>query len=504
MAKQSRKERRQSRTDLSVTPLAQHKKIGKDVLPPFAQLKRDANSKMIAASWSDERLPEMLWAALTIVTYGREDALDRFRRLGKFIGDTTTEDDTRKAILGNVTLTGLSNWSDAEFDSFVGIVVSDAPGAFSGLTLFEALPGRDRWLRVAPLAGEQALEILKSGVGNTLWHQTQEATDCRWMKVLAALLSGMFGLPDKGMIREVLDYPERGDQTRVRPTIRANEMAIGLRPDQPRHVTAWASAFWAEAYALTRDDHARVVPPPPARLAILSRDVVLGVHEALRRHCDATTSGTAVDARHEASFGFAAYALDLVLELLQVGNATSRMARMALRSISELVINFATLARRDEAERWSRFRDYGYGEAKKAYLKMLETEILPEYVSLESLEALSNEDVWHEFQEIHIGNWADSDLRSMSEANGTKDEVYDRYYDWSSAFVHGNWAALRDAEYDLCLNPLHRPHRVLSTGPKALPDVISDAAVLTNRILVLVDSLYPGFADRLPEDMVAV
>jgi hypothetical protein len=162
------------------------------------------------------------------------------------------------------------------------------------------------------------------------------------------------------------------------------------------------------------------------------------------------------------------------------------------------------LARRDDAELWRKFRDYGYGQAKLAYLKMLETEELPSYVTLESLEALANEDVWHEFQEVHIGNWADSDLRSISEAHGIKADVYDRYYDWSSAFVHCNWAAMRDAEYDLCLNPLHRLHRILSTAPKALPDVIADAAVLTNRILELVDGLYPEFRNRLATETVTV
>jgi hypothetical protein len=182
---------------------------------------------------------------------------------------------------------------------------------------------------------------------------------------------------------------------------------------------------------------------------------------------------------------------------MSLSNSTGILGRMGLRSITELLINFTTLAKRNDPDRWKKFRDYGYGQAKLVYLKALETDTLPDFVTIESLEALANEDVWHEFREMHIGNWADSDLRSMSEAQGIKADVYDKYYDWSSAFVHVNWAAVRDAEYDLCLNPLHRLHRVISISKKALPDVVADAVELVNSALALLDELYPGFDARI-------
>ena len=50
----------------------------------------------------------------------------------------------------------------------------------------------------------------------------------------------------------------------------------------------------------------------------------------------------------------------------------------------------------------------------------------------------------------------------------------------------------------MCLNPLHRLRRLLAAEPK-LSDVRDDAVILTNRILTVLDGLYPAFADRLPE-----
>jgi hypothetical protein len=180
-------------------------------------------------------------------------------------------------------------------------------------------------------------------------------------------------------------------------------------------------------------------------------------------------------------------------ELLALGNATRALGRLGLRSLVELRITFAYLHATDAIDAWRKFRAYGAGQAKLAYLKLLETEQLPSFISVETLERLANEDVWHEFLEIQLGNWDATDLRKMSERSGMKTTVYDRYYDWTSAFVHGNWGAIRDTVYDVCLNPLHRLHRLPAEIPRALPDVVDDAYGLLCGILVTLEDLYPGF-----------
>jgi hypothetical protein len=109
--------------------------------------------------------------------------------------------------------------------------------------------------------------------------------------------------------------------------------------------------------------------------------------------------------------------------------------------------------------------------------------------------------VWHEFREITLGNWAGTDLRKMSETIALKASVYDNYYDWTSAFVHANWGAVRDSVYDLCLNPLHRLHRIPSSEPRSLPDVVADAWLLVRGMLADLQRLYPGMT--LPVELSA-
>jgi hypothetical protein len=96
------------------------------------------------------------------------------------------------------------------------------------------------------------------------------------------------------------------------------------------------------------------------------------------------------------------------------------------------------------------YRNYGTGQAKLTYLKNISVEDLPSFTTRELLEALVNEDQWLEFQDIKLGAWADKNLRQMAEEAGVKD-VYDRYYDGLSGYVHGNWSAVRHACLEIVL-----------------------------------------------------
>jgi hypothetical protein len=497
VAKETRKQRKgkKARTELSVTPISQHKKIGKDVIPPLAQLKKYPG--FTPRDWTAERLPEMLWAPILLAGLGRNEALSRFRALGTVIHDRCEADDTRRQILQKVTLTGLASWNDEEFADFVNVVVRGDAELFSAFTQFDALPGVDRWKAIVP-SGEFTFDVLKSAVGSTLWHQSQDSTDCRWMRVLAQMLSGSLTFPSdkREMVKGLIEYPNYGDMREVRPTIRSTESICDAGPDGVT-LSEWSPVFWQHAFDITRDDHVRATASPTASTSVVTLASIRELRESLRLHFDATTLTTIVDPKHEVAFGLCAYAIDILVELTSVGNSTGILGRMGLRALTELLINFANLAKHDEVTRWARFRDYGYGQAKLAFLKILDTDALPGFVTVETLELLSNEDLWHEFREMHIGNWTDSDLRKLAESTNIKKDIYDKYYDWSSAFIHANWGAVRNSEFEVCFNPLHRLHRVMGMSRTTLPDIIGDSVDMVNRILAILDGLYAGFGSRL-------
>jgi hypothetical protein len=84
----------------------------------------------------------------------------------------------------------------------------------------------------------------------------------------------------------------------------------------------------------------------------------------------------------------------------------------------------------------------------------------------------------------------------MSEEAGVK-PVYDKYYVWPSGYVHGHWGAVRDTVFDLCLNPLHRYHRIPSPPRRDMGSVAGDAIKLVNLLLVQLNTAYPPFKPRV-------
>ena len=78
--------------------IPEHKRQGKKLIPPFVH-----NFDMTYVSWKDDRLPEMLWAVLLVTHLPRENALNVFRRVAKYIEDLPEDDK-----FDDVTHTGLS------------------------------------------------------------------------------------------------------------------------------------------------------------------------------------------------------------------------------------------------------------------------------------------------------------------------------------------------------------------------------------------------------------
>jgi len=169
---------------------------------------------------------------------------------------------------------------------------------------------------------------------------------------------------------------------------------------------------------------------------------------------------------------------------------------MAFRCVLECYVTLAYLIKRGDQTLWQSYRVYGAGQAKLSFLKFTQNEELPTYVSVQTLELLANEDRWQEYLKIDLGHWDKSNLRQMSEVAGVKSE-YDVFYSWPSAYAHGQWGAVRDSVLATCLNPLHRLHRIPRTSARTLDDVVPDVCLLVDKILDLVDFVYPSFVMRV-------
>lgn len=190
---------------------------------------------MDLVSWKDDRLPEMVWAALICVAFGQENGLGHFRRILNFISQHE-----KTEALSDLTLTGISNLELTLRDELISFIVAppDVAKVLATLRLFKSLPAFESWDQRLPVV-KPSVELLMSAVGSTLAHQSQNATDCRWLRIMGFVVTGKFDMPLE-IREELLGYPNKGDQQKVRPTIRAIEIGFGgfATPD-----LAWPKAF---------------------------------------------------------------------------------------------------------------------------------------------------------------------------------------------------------------------------------------------------------------------
>lgn len=491
-------------TNTKRTPLTSHQRKGSMLIPPMAAL-----PNMALASWMNDRLPEMLWAALALEGMEREDALDLFRHVAdyarKFRDETIkAKQSSKPQRLLEITHTGIAEM-DEESRSDILAIMAEYPGARNALCpllLLDALPARDDWHKA--LGGinppQSDWDVLMRAVAKTLDHQSQEATDCRWMRLLFQILAGrmhfMGNTGETGM--EMLYYPHRGDMRKVRPSIRAAEGALDSLVDKEGlgYDRRWAEAFWAQCLADTPCMEVRdATPEKPATLGTTAEHLNK-LYERVVEYAFISRQTSAVDAKHDTVFGTVLYCLSIVRESLGVGVSQSIIGRTALRTVVESYITLAYLVARDNPELWKSYRVYGAGQAKLALLHFERFEDRPEYVSTETLEHLADEDVWSEYLSINIGHWEKSNLRTMSEIAGVKD-VYDQYYPWPSTYLHGHWGAVRDSVFQSCYNPLHRLHRIPRQHRRLLDDVLPDLCVIADKCLELLDKCYPAFGDRV-------
>ena len=84
-------------------------------MPPFVT---KLGNQMKETSWMNDRLPEMLCAALILASIGRDEALVQFRRLLRFIGEHQEREQ-----LHDLTLTGIAGLEANLRQQLIGFIV---------------------------------------------------------------------------------------------------------------------------------------------------------------------------------------------------------------------------------------------------------------------------------------------------------------------------------------------------------------------------------------------
>ena len=232
--------RRKPKKNSSRSPVDSHRRTGKTLIPPAISA---LGEKLQFTSWMNDRLPEMLWAALIFASTERRQAFREFERILSFVAGHD-----RKAELKSLTISNFADL-DPELRREVIEVITANPTtsrALAALLKFEGLPARREWEEYL-LNHEANLDLLMSAVGNTLFQQSPGATDCRWVWVASMAAAGQMNVH-----RDLTDYVERMDKyPYLEPgapeggSVRSSEG--GLAP-MVLPKSDWPEVFWREAW----------------------------------------------------------------------------------------------------------------------------------------------------------------------------------------------------------------------------------------------------------------
>jgi hypothetical protein len=487
------------------SPINKHKNEKKLLKPPMNTLPGGTNF----SSWVNDRMPHMLWACLLAGNLERERYLHLFRMVAKNIREHLP--DYKSLGVGHVDFAKLS---ETQFDTVFEQVLSDSEAVevLRCLLFVECLPDFLHWKRRLINPPEEGnAKALATGILNCFDHQSQPATDVRWLKVIFQMIIGRMIFPEsmRDHVEELRLYPDLGDMRKVRPSIRAAEIGLNNFDNDETLKAAYlefSDEFWNAMLANTECDIAQNFKPPALPVQSI-RTEIYDLMKSLSDHFDATLVTTKIDARHDVSFGLILYASALALEMTLGYGHKMAGGRIMLRSIMETYITLHYLKKQDNDKEWLAYREDGAGKTKLAFLKNLDAEEKPDFIDIDRLENLANEEMWLEFRDVNIGAWSKKDLRKLATECGVKD-VYDKYYDWASGYAHAQWVCIRDTAFSICSNPLHRFHKIPVPLKTTMPSVLPDACKLINLMLDDLNSLYPAFKPRLRkyklEDVVEV
>jgi hypothetical protein len=268
------------------------------------------------------------------------------------------------------TLSGIASLEEGTRKKFLATICGDteATNTLRPILLFDDLPAKAEWAKsINQKPTAEDWDVVKTAVRQILDHQSQEATDCRWLRVLFQVLSGKFHFPTREHVREILEYPTFGLQEKVRPTIRSLE---GMLDQVSNSTSSWPECFWKQCLRDTPCEARHTMETNWSAHVATTRRRIREVREALKRHERLCLKTTDVDARHDSTFGFGAYALAILQELVSMGNGIAILGRIGLRTLFEVYATLLHLRLRDDPALWMAYRRYGSGQAKLAFLKL--------------------------------------------------------------------------------------------------------------------------------------
>ena len=477
--------------------LSDHKfKKGKFITPmnSFSKLQALENEE----AWAFGRMPEYLWIGLLLKFYGRDEGLREscyiMSELHKLAPDLYS------ARMSQI----LKLDADIQKKFYDFIVFMGAKEALAPLTIY-LTASRAPVFAECFYCPEQIIddrcEMIVKTMHEIMEHQSNEATDIRFVALYFNLLSGKFHLPqeDLDLLKTYPTSKHTDEIMRIAlPRVRVLEITI-LTFEKPD--SEYLKGFWECVSEMTECSIFAVqFPKEEQNISVYMEKL----HEIFVYLKDLFIASEPLDEKMNVLLGIATYSYKRLKEIYEHNMFNSISGRSCVRVLIEDYIMMKYLVKNEELHKniWRDYQLYGIGQYKLILARHRANGISVEsHFDEKYIEALVNEFMGEEFIDMDTNYFDQQSIRSKAESVDEKN-LYGLYYDYDSSFEHGLWGAIRESSLLKCNNPAHQYHCIPDVQDETrLKTTLPDCIMVMNKTVLYLNELY-GMPEQLLNEVI--
>ena len=449
-------------------------------------------------SWAYGRMPEYLWIGLLLNFYGRDEGLREscsiMSALHKLAPDLYT------ARMSQILKLDI----DVQKKFYDFIIFLGAKEALAPLTIY-LTASRAPVFAECFYCPEQSIddrrEMIEKTMHEIMEHQSNEATDIRFVALYFNLLSGKVHLRQEDLDLLAI-YPASKHTDEImriaRPTVRASEMMI-LALENPD--SEYLIGFWECVSEMTECSIFAVQFPKEEQNITVYMEKL---HEIFVYLKDLFIAAEPLDERMNVLLGIATYSYKRLKEIYEHNMFNSISGRSCVRVLIEDYIMMKYLVKNEASHKniWREYQLYGMGQYKLVLDRYRENGISVEsHFDEKYIEALVNEFMGEEFIDMDTKYFDKHNIRLKAESVD-ETNLFGLYYDYDSAFEHGLWGAIRESSLLKCNNPAHKYHCIPDVQDETrLKTTLPDCIMVMNKTVSYLNELY-GIPEQLLNEVI--
>jgi len=449
-------------------------------------------------SWTYGRMPEYIWIGLILKYFGREEGLKKLYYIISKIHNVAPD-------LYTVRLSEIlkidTNIQEEIYEYIISLGVKDA---ISPLTIFLTVsqaPVFAKYFYIYKQGIEDRCKAIVETMSEIMDHQSNEATDIRFVAVYFNILSGKMHLL-KEQVNLLISYPASKHIDEImrvaRPTVRSLEMMILTFENTD---SEYLKGFWRCVSEMTECD-IFVINFPEENRSITA--YMESLHEVFVYLSELLIASNMLDEKMNVLLGIATYSYKRLKEIYRHQLFNSISGRSCVRVLIEDYIMMKYLMKNEAFHEniWRDYRLYGMGLYKLVLARHRESDCLEEsHFDEKYIEAIVNEFKGEEFINMDTRYFDKQNIRSKAESVNEK-SLFGLYYDYDSSFEHGLWGAIRESSLLKCNNPAHKYHCVPDIEDEiVLKTVLPDCVMIMNKTILFLNELY-GIPEQLLNEVI--